>query len=1089
MATANEIQQLYVAYFNRPADKLGLQFWLDKANATSIAAVAAGFSQSDEYHAQYPDEDPIQQVRAIYNNLFGRDPEPEGLLYWAGKLTAKTETFGSIALTIANSAQNADKVAIDSKIAAAAAFTTSLTTTAEIAGYSGDKANAVARTWLSKVVDATTLASAIAPAALDAVAADAAAARDGEVNVPTSHTLTTGVDAGGAFTGGAGADAFIGNASTLSALDQLDGGAGTDSLTVFGVDKDGAPAPVDLSLPTSIKNIETLTVTATASKLVNDAADVSAWTGLTSARFDVKGGAVQTITAADTTAVTVNNTDGGVTVNGGSSATVASGATAVAKGGAAAAGLAAAATAAATAATAAATAKTTADNLKTATDTAAAAAVAAEAGDGGSNDLAAIETAFNGTVGVSAADKTTVSTAKAAVGQTDAGLLAVINDIKTANAAAATAAATAKTAADNAKTAADAALTNNHAGAIKITGTGGLTTAKTVGGTTVDITDDGEDSLTSVSADGHTGLATLTGDKLTSVTLANTSAAANIVNATVKHTLNLTVNAVTGAAAITDAAATTVNLTATGAKSTTKSDINLTTNVADTLNITTGAALTLTTTALAAADKLETVTVAGAGSLSADFSGVASLTSLDMTAGTGKHTVKVDGTVAEAVIKGGSGVDDLTTVGALDAKSTVDLGAGNDVYRFDTAAAAGALVAGGDGTDALAVKDGSLINSAAAKVYSGFEVLEVAGGQGSYDMSILGLTDVTLTGTALAAAATIANAAAGTTLGITATAKTNLTTGQNLTYALKDATGSADAMTVTLTAIDGNDNGVANGIVTVTKLIAASIETVNVVSAASTVDADDEDTTEDDESLTAADYTNTISTLTADKAKTVVFTGEASVKVSALQSDALTKIDATGASGDVTVTAVQDASGGAAKNAVSYLGGSGVDTYTASGKGDIIAGNAGADVITLAGGKDTVALTVATDSVLTLTDKTGDGKADAMSGFDSISSFASGANDVLDLSGLHLATGSTRGAITLHTATADTAVALETAIGTGTGFFNDGVANRGLSLVTAGANSYLFIDANGDGNYTAGADAVIKLVGITSIVLGDVAFG
>jgi S-layer protein len=1067
-ATATEIQTLYVAYFNRPADPLGLQV-LQNSGA-SLQTLAAGFSASKEYSDTYAGKTPLDLVDSIYMNLFGRHAEPAGLLFWATRLQSGQDTFASIVLTIASNAQddgtNNDLTAINSKVAAAAAFTGALDTAAEIRGYDGAAANAVVKAWLANVKDAATLATATAPAAVQAVADAAAAAHDGSINSPQTFTLTASVDAGTAFTGGAGNDIFNGNSSTLSALDQLDGGAGNDTLNLFSVNADGVATPLDLSLPTSVKNIENLVVTSTTSALAGNAANVKGWTGLTNATFNVKGATVQAITVADTTAVTVKNSAGGATVNGGTNVVIASGASAAAGTGSNAA-LVAAQTAAQTADTAAATKDTNYGNANTA-------ALAADANTtntgAATDDLVAIKAAFAGATGVSAADIAAVNATTS-----DAAALALILSLKTG-------ATTAHTTTTATLTAANAAVTAEGAGAVAINGGTGLVSANIVGGTTVDITDNGAATLTTVSLKGNSGTATLTSDALTTVSIASTGAATNIVNTTAKHTLGLTVNAVTGGASITDNAATTINLGVTGAKATTASNINLVAAAATALNVDTAAALTLTTTGLAAADALKTLSVKGAGSLTADLSGVSSLTTVDLSAGTGKHTVTLDGTIAAATIKGGSGVDVVTVTGALDAKSSINLGAGNDIYKFSTAATAGAVVNGGDGTDTLAVANGALLNSTSAATYTGFEVLEIGGGTGTYDMSFLNLNAVTLTGTALAGATTITNATASTTVAVVANASTNLTAAGDLTFALKDATGKADVLNFALTAVDGNNNGAAEGTVGLTTLTAAGIETVNI---ASTVTADAADATAGTSAVAANKYINTIGTLTVADATKLVFTGAASTTITTVSGANITKIDASAATGDITISNAITTNA-----AVTYLGGSGVDTYTASSKGDVISGGAGADIITLGAGKDTVVLAKASDSILTLKDTSSpvDGVADTATGFDSITNFTSG-SDKIDISTLNIATGGARGSITLHTATADTAAALQTAIGTGTGFFNDGVANRALSLVTAGANSYLFVDANNDGNYTAGTDAVIKLVGITSVALTDVAFG
>ncbi len=78
--TATQAQQLYVAYFNRPADTLGLAYWMTK----DAAAASAAFAASTEYAATYAGMSTAARVDAIYTNLFGRPAEPAGLTYWGG---------------------------------------------------------------------------------------------------------------------------------------------------------------------------------------------------------------------------------------------------------------------------------------------------------------------------------------------------------------------------------------------------------------------------------------------------------------------------------------------------------------------------------------------------------------------------------------------------------------------------------------------------------------------------------------------------------------------------------------------------------------------------------------------------------------------------------------------------------------------------------------------------------------------------------------------------------------------------------------------------------------------------------------------
>lgn len=245
-----DVQKLYVAYFNRPADPLGLLYWNEQIanNAGSVAAVANAFSASAEYKALYAGKTTAQIIDTIYTNLFGRVAEPSGIEYWGTRLDNGTFNIGTIAYSVYVGAQNADKTAIESKATAAAAFTTALDTNAEIVGYAGSAANAIAKTWLTGVTSAATLATAQASLATTITSAITA----GSSSSGSTFTLTTGVDA---LTGTSDNDIFtgvVGAGATLSAVDSVNGGSGTDTLKIF--------TDAGIVLPNTMTSIEKLLI-------------------------------------------------------------------------------------------------------------------------------------------------------------------------------------------------------------------------------------------------------------------------------------------------------------------------------------------------------------------------------------------------------------------------------------------------------------------------------------------------------------------------------------------------------------------------------------------------------------------------------------------------------------------------------------------------------------------------------------------------------------------------------------------------------------------------------------------------------------
>lgn len=319
-----QVQQLYIAYFGRPADPVGQSYWatqIDAANG-SIASVIAGFSASTESAALFGNKSTIDKVTAIYQNAFGRAPEPAGLAYWVAQLDSGKVSQAQASWTIQQSAGPGDAAAVQNKLTAAQAFTAQIDTTAEIQGYQGADAAASARAFLAAVTqDNATATAAVNGAAAAVVAATAVGV------VGTTFTLTTGLDN---LTGDNGNNTFIGDATTISAADQINGGAGTDTLNVFG-------AGATQVLPT-LNSVERLVLTNPTAALTNlDVTNVAGLTDVvlkngtsgslitagasTTVTFDGGTAAAQGVdTTATATAATVGLTNGAtvtaLTVNG-----------------------------------------------------------------------------------------------------------------------------------------------------------------------------------------------------------------------------------------------------------------------------------------------------------------------------------------------------------------------------------------------------------------------------------------------------------------------------------------------------------------------------------------------------------------------------------------------------------------------------------------------------------------------------------------------------------------------------------------------------------------------------------------------------
>ena len=173
MATTNyttELQKLYVAYFNRPADPAGLAFWngVVAANGGNTAVVSADFAGQAEYTAAYAGMNSTQIITQVYQNLFSHGPDAAGRDYWVNALDKKIFTIDQIVAEVANGALTTDKTAFANKVSAATAFTNAVNTDVEMKAYTGDAANAAAKTFIAGITTDATLAAALTPANLDA---------------------------------------------------------------------------------------------------------------------------------------------------------------------------------------------------------------------------------------------------------------------------------------------------------------------------------------------------------------------------------------------------------------------------------------------------------------------------------------------------------------------------------------------------------------------------------------------------------------------------------------------------------------------------------------------------------------------------------------------------------------------------------------------------------------------------------------------------------------------------------------------------------------------------------------------------------
>ena len=201
--TVKEAQTLYVSYFGRPADFVGLQYWTGTETLVgSLEQLAHSFYNSAEGKKYFPVDPATNQIdvtasiNAIYANMFGRVPETAGFDYWYNEIASGKINLAEAAVAIYKGAQGKDALMIENKIAAATQFTDQVAASDKPSLYYGDQAFAKANEFLNTVTDTTDVTSAGFAAQVNAAvnAAEAAGAVAGEGGTfMLTASATTGI--------------------------------------------------------------------------------------------------------------------------------------------------------------------------------------------------------------------------------------------------------------------------------------------------------------------------------------------------------------------------------------------------------------------------------------------------------------------------------------------------------------------------------------------------------------------------------------------------------------------------------------------------------------------------------------------------------------------------------------------------------------------------------------------------------------------------------------------------------------------------------------------------------------------------------
>ena len=160
-------QIAYVAYYGRPADPGGLDYWngrlgderinysprsgenLTDSELNVYNELVSGFGNVEEANRIFDSLNNRQKVNQVYQFAFNRDGDSGGLDYWTNQIDRGFVNLTTFALEVALGAQNQDFQVLANKIESADLFSRGVETNPDGSAYSGSRGEIFGRDWLA----------------------------------------------------------------------------------------------------------------------------------------------------------------------------------------------------------------------------------------------------------------------------------------------------------------------------------------------------------------------------------------------------------------------------------------------------------------------------------------------------------------------------------------------------------------------------------------------------------------------------------------------------------------------------------------------------------------------------------------------------------------------------------------------------------------------------------------------------------------------------------------------------------------------------------------------------------------------------
>lgn len=112
-----DVQDAYIGYYGRPAEPQGRAYWagVTDEKGQGLTPIIDAFGNSPEFLNRYGMMTNPELIYSLYQQLFARDPDPTGFVYWLDELDSGRKTLQRITLDMIYGAKGNDAVTFENK--------------------------------------------------------------------------------------------------------------------------------------------------------------------------------------------------------------------------------------------------------------------------------------------------------------------------------------------------------------------------------------------------------------------------------------------------------------------------------------------------------------------------------------------------------------------------------------------------------------------------------------------------------------------------------------------------------------------------------------------------------------------------------------------------------------------------------------------------------------------------------------------------------------------------------------------------------------------------------------------------------------